>query len=346
MSSRCHSSDGFVDCSAWGWDPVLWLAGGLRETGTGLCSGLAPDVELVGLEDEIGASLAVSDESPKQRRTQVANPVHAPSDVWCRHSGEQVIDLTTDQHVFVGKAGYGVGQPRRGLEEIAIEPVGTFCDVDVLTKVAGELHQRSVDAFGPTHSIGCGWRGQGILQRAHRLAQLRAVSPELLQEGPVRCGRVRFHRPSVRRITLGHQCRAFPVSWRTMDALHVRHRYRGDVEGTFMETIALGALGENLLAEARSASSGRCAVTIHGGHVNSLRQTAIGLAAGHALDEHENTGEITLQMIRGRARVVAASGDAQLVAGDYVIVPQEWDSFEALEDTVVLLTASVQGSPD
>ena len=64
MSSRCHSSDGFVDCSAWGWDPVLWLAGGWRETGTGLCSGLAPDVELVGLEDEIGASLPVSDESP------------------------------------------------------------------------------------------------------------------------------------------------------------------------------------------------------------------------------------------------------------------------------------------
>ena len=113
-----------------------------------------------------------------------------------------------------------------------------------------------------------------------------------------------------------------------------------------METVALGALGENLLAEARSASSGRCAVTIHGGHFNALRQTAIGLAAGYALGEHENTGEITLQMIRGRARVVAASGDAQLVAGDYVVIPQEWDSFEALEDTVVLLTATVQGSPD
>jgi quercetin dioxygenase-like cupin family protein len=113
-----------------------------------------------------------------------------------------------------------------------------------------------------------------------------------------------------------------------------------------METIALGALGEKLLAEARSASSGRCAVTIHGGHVNSLRQTAIGLTAGHALDEHENTGEITLQLIRGRARVVAASGDAQLAAGDYVVIPPQWDLFEALEDTVVLLSAAVQGTPD
>jgi len=51
-------------------------------------------------------------------------------------------------------------------------------------------------------------------------------------------------------------------------------------------------------------------------------------------------------MIRGRARVAAASGVAQLVAGDYVVIPLEWDSFEALEDTVVLLTASVHGSPD
>ena len=113
-----------------------------------------------------------------------------------------------------------------------------------------------------------------------------------------------------------------------------------------METIALAALGEKLLAEARSVSSGRCAVTVHGGHVTSLRQTAIGVAAGHVLDEHENTGEITLQLIRGRARVVAASDDAELVAGDYVVIPHVWDSFEALEDSVVLLTAAVQGTPD
>ena len=61
-----------------------------------------------------------------------------------------------------------------------------------------------------------------------------------------------------------------------------------------METVALGVLGEKLLAEAQSASSGRCAVTIHGGHVHSLRQTLIAVAAGHVLDEHENTGELTL----------------------------------------------------
>lgn len=113
-----------------------------------------------------------------------------------------------------------------------------------------------------------------------------------------------------------------------------------------MEIVALGVLGERVLAEARSASSGRYAVTIHGGHARSLRQTLVGVAAGHVLDEHENTGEVTLQLIRGRARVVAASDVAELVVGDYVVIPLKWDSFEALEDAVVLLTAAVQGMPD
>jgi quercetin dioxygenase-like cupin family protein len=112
-----------------------------------------------------------------------------------------------------------------------------------------------------------------------------------------------------------------------------------------METVALDALGEHLLTEARVASSGRCAVTIHGGHVHSLRQTLIGVAAGHALDEHENTGEVTLQLLRGRARVVAGADAAEFVVGDYVVIPRQWDTFEALEDTVVLLTAAVQASP-
>lgn len=116
--------------------------------------------------------------------------------------------------------------------------------------------------------------------------------------------------------------------------------------GEGVETVALGALGEKLLAEARSTSSGRCSVTIHGGHVNSLRQTAIGVAAGHRLEEHENTGEITLQLLSGRARVVAADDEVVLAAGDYAVIPLQWDSFEALDDSVVLLTAAVQGQKD
>jgi quercetin dioxygenase-like cupin family protein len=110
-----------------------------------------------------------------------------------------------------------------------------------------------------------------------------------------------------------------------------------------METVALNVLGDNLLTQARSASSGRSSVTIHGGHVNSLRQTLVGVAAGRRLDEHENTGEITLHLLSGRARVIAGSDDVTLSAGDYAVIPPTWDSLEALEDTVVLLTAAVQG---
>jgi hypothetical protein len=44
--------------------------------------------------------------------------------------------------------------------------------------------------------------------------------------------------------------------------------------------------------------------------------------------------------------VVAASDDVEVVAGDYVVIPLQWDSFEALEDTVLLLTATVFGTPD
>ena len=49
---------------------LVWLSGWpvVREWAAGIRSGLAPDVELVGLEDEIGASLPVSDESAEERR--------------------------------------------------------------------------------------------------------------------------------------------------------------------------------------------------------------------------------------------------------------------------------------
>ena len=35
-----------------------------------------------------------------------------------------------------------------------------------------------------------------------------------------------------------------------------------------------------------------------------------------------------------------------IAPSDYVVIPLEWDSFEALEDTVVLLTATVLGTSD
>jgi hypothetical protein len=60
----------------------------------GVCSGLAPDVDLVGLKDEIGAPLTVSDESAQERRAQVPHAVHVLDDVGNGHSPHQAMDLT------------------------------------------------------------------------------------------------------------------------------------------------------------------------------------------------------------------------------------------------------------
>ena len=127
----------------------------------------------------------MTDEPPEERRTQVADSVDVFYDVWCRHSSKQAVDLTADQHVFASEAGYCAGQAWRGLEEVAIQPVGTLRDVDVFTNVARELHQRNVDALRPALLMGGGGRGQGIFERTHRLAQLRTVPPQVLQKGLV-----------------------------------------------------------------------------------------------------------------------------------------------------------------
>ena len=70
-----------------------------------------------------------------------------------------------------------------------------------------------------------------------------------------------------------------------------------------MEKISLTAVARQQLASARSASSGRSAHTVYGGHEHSLRQTLIALTAGNDLDEHESPGEATLQVIEGRVKL-------------------------------------------
>jgi hypothetical protein len=56
-------------------------------------------------------------------------------------------------------ASYRSGQSRRHLKQFAVQPVGTLCDVDVLTEVGGELDQGNVDAFRPARLAAGRWRG-------------------------------------------------------------------------------------------------------------------------------------------------------------------------------------------
>lgn len=105
-----------------------------------------------------------------------------------------------------------------------------------------------------------------------------------------------------------------------------------------MEKISLTAIARQQLAAARSASSGRSAHTVYGGHEHQLRQTLIALTEGHGLDEHESPGEATLQVLEGRVKLANFEASWEGSPGDHIVIPRTRHSLHAIEDSVVLLT--------
>jgi quercetin dioxygenase-like cupin family protein len=103
---------------------------------------------------------------------------------------------------------------------------------------------------------------------------------------------------------------------------------------------SLDALAREQLEAAHSASSGRAARTVYGGHEHVLRQTVIGLRAGHALAEHQNPGEATLHVLRGRVRLISGDTTWDGRTGDLLIIPDATHSLEAIDDSAVLLTVA------
>jgi quercetin dioxygenase-like cupin family protein len=103
---------------------------------------------------------------------------------------------------------------------------------------------------------------------------------------------------------------------------------------------SLTALQRHHLESAKSASSGRSAHTLYGGHEHALRQTLIALAGGTSLNEHENPGEATLQVLQGRVTLVAGDQSWDGSAGDLLFIPPARHSLDAVEDSVVLLTVA------
>jgi quercetin dioxygenase-like cupin family protein len=109
-----------------------------------------------------------------------------------------------------------------------------------------------------------------------------------------------------------------------------------------MESTSLTRLATEQLTKARDASSGRAAVTVHGGHEHDLRQTLIALADGRSLGEHESPGEATLQVLSGRVRLVAGDEAWEGAEGDHLVIPPARHDLTALTDATVLLTVATR----
>lgn len=112
-----------------------------------------------------------------------------------------------------------------------------------------------------------------------------------------------------------------------------------------MEKMSLTTLAREHRAGAERATSGRSAHTVYGGHEHVLRQTLIALNEGQRLDEHENPGEATLQVLHGRVRLTAGSDAWEGSTGDLIIVPDTRHALEAIEASTVLLTVAKLPAP-
>lgn len=107
-----------------------------------------------------------------------------------------------------------------------------------------------------------------------------------------------------------------------------------------MQKLSLDARVREHLERARASSTDRSSETVYGGHEHMLRQTLIALRAGAELGEHENPGEATVLVLRGRVRLNAGEETWEGMAGDLLIVPDSKHSLVAIEDSAALLTVA------
>jgi quercetin dioxygenase-like cupin family protein len=105
-------------------------------------------------------------------------------------------------------------------------------------------------------------------------------------------------------------------------------------------TTDLDQLATVLLERAAGSPARRAAESLHPFGAG-LRQTVLALLAGAELAEHEAPGAASLQVLRGRARLIAGDDGTDLGRHQLAPIPPRRHSLRALEDAVVLLTVVV-----
>ncbi len=107
-----------------------------------------------------------------------------------------------------------------------------------------------------------------------------------------------------------------------------------------MQRISLEALATQQLQLAAAHGGRPAADTVVGGHERVLRQTVVGLVEGSELGEHNNPGEATVYVLRGRVRLSSDGQSWEGRAGDLLKVPAARHSLHAVEDSAILLTVA------
>lgn len=105
-----------------------------------------------------------------------------------------------------------------------------------------------------------------------------------------------------------------------------------------MQKLSLDAVVREQLERASQEDSHRSAVTVCGGHEKKLRQVVIALCGGSKLSEHENPGEATIQVLRGRVRLRAGEDSWDGRTGDLLMIPDARHELDAIEDAAIMLT--------